>query len=134
MEDGAGGARPARGVLTPEGRGPVVVVPGRSGWLLTVEHAGRAVPGRLGDLGLPAGEMDRHIGWDPGALALARVLRDALDATLGFGDLISVPCWHEHTLHFEEDALLLRVSDEPFLRMTGYLRDEHHAVSFDKAI
>jgi predicted N-formylglutamate amidohydrolase len=55
---------------------------GRSDWLLTVEHAGRAVPSALGDLGLPLGEIDRHIGWDPGALELAQCLADRLDATV----------------------------------------------------
>lgn len=51
-------------------------------WLLTVEHAGRAIPRRLGDLGLPEGEIDRHIGWDPGASDLASRLHDALGGTL----------------------------------------------------
>ncbi len=69
-------------LLSPIDPAPVEILSGLSGWLLTVEHAGRAVPLRLGDLGLPAGEIDRHIGWDPGALVLALVLRDALDATL----------------------------------------------------
>lgn len=33
-------------------------------------------------MGLPAGELDRHIAWDPGALELARRLADRLDAPL----------------------------------------------------
>jgi predicted N-formylglutamate amidohydrolase len=61
---------------------PVLRQAGRAGWLLTVEHAGRAVPARLGDLGLPPGEIDRHIGWDPGALDLAQALAQRLEATL----------------------------------------------------
>ncbi|MGP1394999.1 MAG: N-formylglutamate amidohydrolase [Inquilinaceae bacterium] len=61
---------------------PVDIVPGRSGWLLTVEHAGRCVPAALDGLGLPDGEIDRHIGWDPGAEPLARALGALLDATL----------------------------------------------------
>jgi predicted N-formylglutamate amidohydrolase len=47
-------------------------------WMFTVEHAGRAIPARLGDLGLPEGEIDRHIGWDPGAADLAHALLDRL--------------------------------------------------------
>jgi predicted N-formylglutamate amidohydrolase len=49
---------------------------------VTVEHAGTAVPRVLGDLGLPPGEIDRHIGWDPGALDLGQALAQRLDATL----------------------------------------------------
>ncbi len=51
-------------------------------WLLTVEHAGRAIPQALGDLCLPAGEIDRHIGWDIGALELGRAMADRLGAGL----------------------------------------------------
>ena len=61
---------------------PVFGRSGRSDWLLTVEHAGRGVPSRLGDLGLPEAEIDRHIGWDPGALDLAQALANRLEATL----------------------------------------------------
>ncbi len=61
---------------------PVFLKAGHSDWVLTVEHAGRAIPAALGDLGLPAGEIDRHIGWDPGALDLALALSDRLDATV----------------------------------------------------
>jgi predicted N-formylglutamate amidohydrolase len=61
---------------------PIIRGAGGSGWLVTVEHAGRAVPRALGDLGLPPGEIDRHIGWDPGALALGEAIAKRLDATL----------------------------------------------------
>jgi predicted N-formylglutamate amidohydrolase len=65
------GDRPACEVLQPQGRSP---------WLFTVDHAGQAIPRRLGDLGLPAGEIDRHIGWDIGIAGVARHLAQALDA------------------------------------------------------
>ncbi len=55
---------------------------GRSPFLLTCDHAGRRVPRRLGDLGVPAAEWDRHIAWDIGAEGLARALADRLDAWL----------------------------------------------------
>lgn len=54
--------------------------PGRL--LFTVEHAGKAVPSALSDLGLPAGEIDRHIGWDPGAADLAHTLHGLLGGVL----------------------------------------------------
>ncbi|KUF10947.1 N-formylglutamate amidohydrolase [Pseudoponticoccus marisrubri] len=49
-------------------------------WLLTCEHAGHAVPQALGDLGLARADLLDHIGWDPGALALAEALADRLGA------------------------------------------------------
>ena len=55
---------------------------GASDICLVCEHAGRAVPARLGDLGVAAGEMDRHIAYDVGAEALARRLSTRLDAPL----------------------------------------------------
>lgn len=47
--------------------------------LLVCDHAGRAVPHELGDLGLPPEAFERHIAWDIGAGALTR----RLGATLG---------------------------------------------------
>lgn len=55
---------------------------GASTIFLTCEHAGRAIPAALGDLGLPAGEMDRHIAYDVGAEGVARGLAERLDAAL----------------------------------------------------
>lgn len=55
---------------------------GRSPFLLTCDHAGRAVPAALGDLGVPAAEWDRHIAWDIGAAGMARAMAEALDAWL----------------------------------------------------
>ncbi len=53
---------------------------GRSPWVLVVDHAGQAIPRALGDLGLPPGEIDRHIGWDIGIAGVARALAGMLDA------------------------------------------------------
>jgi predicted N-formylglutamate amidohydrolase len=55
---------------------------GGSVFLLVCEHAGRAVPACLRDLGIPAAEMDRHIAYDIGAEGLARRLSRLLDAPL----------------------------------------------------
>jgi len=60
-------------VLNPGGAARVV---------LACEHAGRAIPRRLGDLGLAPAEMDRHIAWDIGAAAVARRMAAGLDACL----------------------------------------------------
>ena len=49
---------------------------------LICEHAGRAVPGALGDLGIAAEEMDRHIAYDVGAEGVARGLAERLTSPL----------------------------------------------------
>lgn len=54
---------------------------GKSPFLLTADHAGRAIPRALGDLGVPRAEMDRHIAWDIGIAGVTRRLSEALDAT-----------------------------------------------------
>ena len=54
---------------------------GASVFLLTADHAGRVIPKVLGDLGLPAAELDRHIAWDIGIAGVTRRLAAALDAT-----------------------------------------------------
>ena len=71
-------------LLEPDEPHPVVVhrETGRSELFLTCDHAGRRIPRRLGDLGLPAGELERHIAWDIGALATSKLIAERLDATL----------------------------------------------------
>src|SRR2546423_1129073 len=54
---------------------------GRADFLLTGDHAGRAIPRRLGDLGLPESEHTRHIAWDIGIAGVTERLAEALDAT-----------------------------------------------------
>src|SRR3954470_7754055 len=55
---------------------------GRSPYLLTCDHYGRLIPRALGDLGLPAGELTRHIAWDIGIAGVAEQLSNHLDAHL----------------------------------------------------
>ena len=50
--------------------------------LLLCEHAGQAIPQGLDGLGLKDGAIERHIGWDIGAEALARALAHRLSAPL----------------------------------------------------
>ncbi|AUX78791.1 N-formylglutamate amidohydrolase [Sinorhizobium fredii] len=51
-------------------------------FFLTCEHAGRAIPSCLGDLGIDSQEMDRHIAYDVGAEAVSRNLSELLGAPL----------------------------------------------------
>lgn len=55
---------------------------GRSPFVLTCDHYGRLIPRILGDLGVPAGELTRHIAWDIGIAGVAEALSDHLDAHL----------------------------------------------------
>ena len=55
---------------------------GTSPFLLTCDHYGRLIPRALGDLGLPASELTRHIAWDIGIAGVAEMLSDQLDAHL----------------------------------------------------
>ena len=68
---GEGDPAPVR-VLRPDGA---------SQFFLTADHAGRAIPRRLGNLGLPASELGRHIAWDVGIAGVTEKLAEALDAT-----------------------------------------------------
>jgi predicted N-formylglutamate amidohydrolase len=63
--------------------GPVRVLreAAASDFLLTADHAGRAIPRRLGKLGLPDHELDRHIAWDIGIAGVTERLSTALNAT-----------------------------------------------------
>ncbi|MFB9264273.1 N-formylglutamate amidohydrolase [Bradyrhizobium erythrophlei] len=55
---------------------------GRSPFLFTCDHYGRLIPAALGDLGLPEGELARHIAWDIGIAGVATRLARQLDAHL----------------------------------------------------
>jgi predicted N-formylglutamate amidohydrolase len=55
---------------------------GASPFLLTSDHYGRLIPRTLGDLGLPASEMTRHIAWDVGIAGVADALSKQLNAHL----------------------------------------------------
>lgn len=60
-------------VVNPDGRSPFVLI---------CEHASNRIPRSLGTLGLPDADLQRHIAWDIGAEATARILAKLLDATL----------------------------------------------------
>lgn len=55
---------------------------GSSPYLFTCDHASNFIPAEFGTLGLDRSELTRHIAWDPGALPVAQLLAQALDATL----------------------------------------------------
>jgi predicted N-formylglutamate amidohydrolase len=55
---------------------------GRSNFVIVVDHASARIPRGLDNLGVPASELQRHIAWDIGALAVAQRVSAALDAPL----------------------------------------------------
>jgi predicted N-formylglutamate amidohydrolase len=72
----------AAGLLGPDDPPPVEVLDpgGRAPVLLICDHASRAVPQRLGKLGVDDAALMRHIGWDIGAAEVTRHLVRRLDA------------------------------------------------------
>ncbi|MBN8904067.1 MAG: N-formylglutamate amidohydrolase, partial [Rhodospirillales bacterium] len=71
------------GLLGSDEPSPVRVLrsEGRSDLFLTADHAGRRVPRKLGDLGVPPAEWERHIAWDIGIAGVTERLSALLDAT-----------------------------------------------------
>ena len=71
-------------LLAPDEPPPVLATrrDGRSEFVIAVDHASRRIPRRLGNLGLPAAELERHIAWDIGSLSVALAVAAALDAPL----------------------------------------------------
>ena len=63
---------PAYTVINEEAEVPV---------LFLCEHAGKAVPSALGDLGISAEDLNDHIGWDIGAEGVTRHLAATFGAT-----------------------------------------------------
>jgi len=64
------GDPPAFEVLNPDGAASM---------LLVSDHASRAIPASMNNLGLDAAVLDRHIAWDIGAAELTRRLSERLD-------------------------------------------------------
>jgi predicted N-formylglutamate amidohydrolase len=63
-------------LLAPDDPPPVIAIPATGDTRLVVicDHASRAVPRALGDLGVPRAEWDRHIAWDIGAFEVSKRL------------------------------------------------------------
>lgn len=51
-------------------------------YVFVCEHASNRLPSRLGDLGLDSDALNSHIAWDPGALAVARIMAKNLNSVL----------------------------------------------------
>jgi predicted N-formylglutamate amidohydrolase len=72
------------GLLEPDEPDPVALTneAGSSVFFLACDHGGRAIPRRLGRLGLAEPDTLRHIAWDIGIAAVGRQISTQLDAAL----------------------------------------------------
>ena len=77
--------------------------------VLACDHASRAVPRALGDLGLPESELSRHIAWDIGAGALAEALarRLAIRVVSGGYSRLVIDC----NRRLDDPTSIVEVSD-----------------------
>lgn len=66
----------SRPLLSPGDPAPFTEIPAarQTALVIVCDHAGRAVPRALGDMGVPPAEWERHIAWDIGALEVSRHL------------------------------------------------------------
>lgn len=102
---------PAELVTETERFAPYEVVPGPRdrGLLVLCDHASNALPPEYGTLGLPAGEFERHIGYDIGAEGVTRALAERLGAPAvlsRFSRLLIDPNRGE-----DDPTLVMRLSD-----------------------
>jgi predicted N-formylglutamate amidohydrolase len=65
-------------VENPDGVGPIVIV---------CDHASNRIPAEYASFGFDEDALQTHIAWDPGALAVARLLSAELDAPLIWPDV-----------------------------------------------
>jgi predicted N-formylglutamate amidohydrolase len=87
------------------------LIPGRldAGVLVLCDHATNALPSEYGTLGLPAAELERHIGYDIGAAEVTRKVAKALDAPAimtRFSRLLIDP-----NRGLDDPTLVMRISD-----------------------
>ncbi|MBP2228040.1 putative N-formylglutamate amidohydrolase [Azospirillum agricola] len=95
------GDPPPATVLNADARGPL---------LLVCDHASRAIPRALGDLGLPEEQLCRHIAYDIGAAELTRRLAErfaAMAVLSGYSRLVVDP-----NRHLEDATAIPVVSDD----------------------
>lgn len=93
----------------------------RSGrWLVTCDHATNRVPDWVacGDLGIAAGDMERHIAYDVGAAGVTRALAEALRAPAilsDFSRLVIDPNRGE-----DDPTLVMRLYDGTIIPANGH--------------
>ncbi len=118
----AGDISPVTSTSRPHGRGVAARLPARvteafellpghleTGVLVLCDHASNRIPPEYGNLGLPPGELARHIAWDIGAAGVARRLAERLKAPAilsRFSRLLVDP-----NRGLDDPTLVMRLSD-----------------------
>ena len=80
-----------------------------SRFVFICDHASNYVPAAFAGLGLPAGELERHIAWDIGAAGVAETLSEIFDATavLSGASRLVIDC----NRHLDARDLIPEISD-----------------------
>jgi predicted N-formylglutamate amidohydrolase len=129
-------------LLGPDEPAPVEIYRpnGRSRLLIVCDHSDKIIPKKLGRLGLPDSEIERHIGWDIGIAGVVRGMADALDAKAILqpysrlvidsnrtpGTAASIPTISENTEIPGNDRL---VADEIAARQAEIFAPYHEAIT-----
>ncbi|MEM7022799.1 MAG: N-formylglutamate amidohydrolase, partial [Pseudomonadota bacterium] len=84
MHERPGAVQASGGLIGPDEPPPVVSdrLESRSPFVFLCDHAGRRLPRALGDLGLPARELERHIAYDIGIWPVAQALAERFQAPI----------------------------------------------------
>lgn len=118
----------------------IVNASGASRLVLVCDHASNRVPRCLGNLGLTFEQLDDHIGWDPGAADVARLLSQNLDAPLilsGYSRLVidcNRPLQSSQSIPEQSAGVLVprnkNISDqERALRVNDLFAPYHNAIN-----
>jgi predicted N-formylglutamate amidohydrolase len=103
------------------------IMPGRSdaGLILICDHAVNAIPAAYGTLGLNAKELERHIAYDIGALAVTRGIAQALGApaiATKFSRLLI-----DVNRGLDDPTLIMRISDGAIVPGNRHLDEAERA-------
>ncbi len=96
-----------------------------TGVLVLCDHASNRIPPEYGDLGLPPGELRRHIAWDIGAAGVARRLAARLGAPAiltRFSRLLVDP-----NRGLDDPTLVMRLSDGAVIPGNAHIDDAEKA-------
>lgn len=104
--------------------------------VLVCDHASKRVPRCLDNLGLKPEQLDDHIGWDPGAADVARLLSKSLDAPLilsGYSRLVidcNRPLQSSQSIPAQSAGILIphnqNITDEDRARRVNNLFSPYH--------
>jgi predicted N-formylglutamate amidohydrolase len=117
----------------------IIAGPARSGVMVMADHASNAIPAEFAALGLPPGELERHIAYDIGVEELTRAMAERLGAPAvlsRFSRLLIDPNRGD-----DDPTLVMRLSDGAIIpgnaridrqgvaeRMRRFSLPYHHAV------